>query len=141
LDFATTTLEALTNVSTMTASAPTRLPDALSIEQAADILEVPASRFGASWRQNRITVPYSGKVSRQAVTRAFVLLRLQRLLGDSSPLALEVARGLNDPTLDRLLEGAITDIAVRLPGGVFTVVIPREAIAELRDQLSALAVR
>jgi len=128
-------------VSTMTASAPTRLPDALSIEQAADILEVPASRFGASWRQNRITVPYSGKVSRQAVTRAFVLLRLQRLLGDSSPLALEVARGLNDPTLDRLLEGAITDIAVRLPGGVFTVVIPREAIAELRDQLSALAVR
>ena len=125
----------------MTASAPTRLPDALSIEQAADILEVPASRFGASWRQNRITVPYSGKVSRQAVTRAFVLLRLQRLLGDSSPLALEVARGLNDPTLDRLLEGAITDIAVRLPGGVFTVVIPREAIAELRDQLSALAVR
>ena len=128
-------------MSTMTASAPTRLPDALSIEQAADILEVPASRFGASWRQNRITVPYSGKVSRQAVTRAFVLLRLQRLLGDSSPLALEVARGLNDPTLDRLLEGAITDIAVRLPGGVFTVVIPREAIAELRDQLSALAVR
>jgi hypothetical protein len=131
--------EATTTVSTTT-SAPTRLPDALSIEQAADLLGVPASRFNASWRQNRVAVPYQGQVSRQSVVRAFVLLRLQRLLGDSSPLALEIARGLNDPTLDRLLEGALTDIAVRLPGGVFTVVIPRDVIAELREQLAALVV-
>jgi len=125
-------------VSTMTVSAPTRLPDVLSIQQAADILDVPASRFSASWRQNRIAIPYQGQVARPAVVRAFVLLQLQRLLGDTSPTALEIARSLNDVVLDQLLDGALTDIAVRLPGGVITLVIPRPIIAELRDRLAAL---
>ena len=122
----------------MTVSAPTRLPDVLSIQQAADILDVPASRFSASWRQNRIAIPYQGQVARPAVVRAFVLLQLQRLLGDTSPTALEIARSLNDVVLDQLLDGALTDIAVRLPGGVITLVIPRPIIAELRDRLAAL---
>jgi len=45
---------------------------------------------------------------------------------------------LNDVVLDQLLDGALTDIAVRLPGGVITLVIPRPIIAELRDRLAAL---
>ena len=123
----------------MTASVCPRLPGALSIEQAATILGVPASRFNASWRQNKIAVPYAGQVSRQAVVRAFVLLRLQRLLGDTSPVALEIARALNDPTLDRLLDGEITDVTVALPGGRFTVVLSDRALATLRDRIAATA--
>ena len=126
-------------MSTMTASACPRLPGAISIEQAATILGVPASRFSASWRQNKITVPYGGQVSRQAVVRAFVLIKLQGFLGDQSAVALEIARALNDPTLDQLLDGEIDDVTITLPGGRFTVVLSDRAIAELRDKIAAMA--
>jgi hypothetical protein len=123
-------------LSTIIQSASPRLPGALSIDQAATILGVPASRFNASWRQNKIAVPYGGQVSRQAVVRAFVLIKLQGFLGDQSGVALEIARALNDPTLDQLLKGDIDDVTVSLPGGRFTVVLPDGALAELRAKIA-----
>jgi hypothetical protein len=57
----------------------------------------------------------------------------------SSPESLEIARSLNDPTLDDLLDSRRREVTVTLAAGRFTVAFPPDVVAALREKIAATA--
>ena len=80
----------------------------LTIAQAARVLDVPESRFRASWRLNGIAVLATRQgliqVRRQDVVRAAVLAWLQAILGEQSSVAVELAKAMSPEKLEVVLD-------------------------------------
>jgi len=120
-------------------------PRYLTVAEAARVLDVPESRFRASWRQNGICPAALTKgltqVRRQDVVRAAVLVSLQAIFGEQSGLAVELAKAATSEQLDALLVASTPTLQVTRSGvstgrREFTVELDRDYLAQVRNQIA-----
>jgi hypothetical protein len=109
----------------------------LTVEEAAKTLDVPESRFRASWRQSGIVKPATLKglmqFTRQDVVRAAVLVCLQRVFGEQSSLAIELAKAMTPEQLDSVLADERPRLDAFVAGRIFKVDLDRAYIARVRE--------
>jgi hypothetical protein len=120
-----------------------RLAKYFTIQEAAGILDVPESRFRASWRQNGIVRPALTKglqqITRADLLRGAVLLCLQGIFGEASPLALDLARSLTEEQLDVVLYGD-DPLTARAKGYGFRIHLDPEYLERVREGISTVRV-
>jgi hypothetical protein len=118
----------------------------LTVEEAARALDVPESRFRASWRQSGIVRPATLKglmqFTRRDVVRAAVLVCLQRVFGEQSSLAIELAKAMTPEQLDQVLGATRPRLEVTMgqPHRTFKVDLDPEYLARVREGISTVRV-
>jgi hypothetical protein len=114
-----------------------------TVEQTAAALgpEVSTRRV-RNWQTLGLLVPATRKGLIQFrltdVIRCSVLLQLQAFLGQDSPLAVEIARGLTPEHLAALLVADDPRITVRTPGRESLIGLDPEELAVVHERLAAI---
>jgi len=117
------------------------LPNYLTVPQTAEVLGTTERRI-RQWQQLGVLAPAArlGRLQyrRADAIRAAVLQYLQRVFGESSPLAVELAKALPVDQLDAVLTAAAPRVTVTAGGRVFDVALDPEHLAWVRDRLSSV---
>lgn len=112
----------------------------LTVEQAAVALDVPESRFRASWRQAGIVRPALSKglqqLHRADVVRGAVLVCLQRILGETSPVAVSLAKALTPEQLAAILVADVPTVEVDHAAYGFKVQLDADYLAQVRERIA-----
>lgn len=113
-----------------------------TVEEAAEVLGVRPSRV-AKWIDGEhiikpTVVLRTRFLSRRDLVRLALLLDLQSMLGEKSPMAVAIARGLPDDVVS-VLDGLDLEDEDEVPSVIFRLAQDRVSIE--RESLKALAVR
>jgi hypothetical protein len=112
----------------------------LTVEEAASALDVPESRFRASWRQAGIVRPALSKglqqLHRADVVRGAVVVCLQRVFGDASTLALSLAKALTPTQLDSILVADVPQVEAEIGAYGFKVTLDPDYMAAVREKIA-----
>jgi len=116
----------------------------ITVGEAAKALDVPESRFRASWRQSGIVRPATLKglmqFTRQDVVRAAVLVCLQRVFGEQSSLAIDLAKAMQPEQLDQVLGAERPRLEATVGHRTFKVDLDPEYFARVREGISTVRV-
>lgn len=121
----------------VTLDTPIYVPS-LPTADAAALLGVAESRFRSGWRQSGIVHPVAtGYIRREDIVRAAVLVSLQAIFGEQTPLAVEMAKALTTDELLHILEADEPAVTVFLPRPArrFYVALDPRYIAGIRRGL------
>jgi hypothetical protein len=115
----------------------------VTVAQAAEVLGTTERRI-RQWQSLGVLAPAARRgllqYRRPDVIRGAVLLQLQAIFGDASPLAVELAKAVPAEQLDAVLTEDEPRIRVTRPEGRFDINLGLNALAPVRQKLAAVPV-